>query len=657
MGSPSLDRERTLLDQKEVYRQILDAIADMVLVKGEGSHIVWANQAFRDYYGMTNEQLRDIIDAPFNPEDHTAQYLRDDLHVFTTGEVLDIPDEPVTRHDGLVQSFHTVKSPIRDQDGTVRMTVGVSRNITEQKKVREELGRYREHLERVVAERTQEIRSLSDRLQIVVASLAEGIVALDAEGKVQLVNPAVEVLTGVAADKAVGMTLGALLRLEIEAADGPKVTSANLLPHLLGGHGAVVGWLKVPGGRSYLLSLNASPLIGRSGELLGSVLVLRDITLEKEVEAQRLRQQKLESVGVLAGGIAHDFNNILTGILGSLSVARFRLRSGEDVTRVLENAESACLRARALTSQLLTFAKGGAPVKKPLALPAIAREAAELSLEGCPISLSIDAPADLPVVEADEGQLFQVFGNLTVNARQAMPQGGTLRIRMRSLAVNPGDGYALPAGEYLRVDLEDTGEGIAPEHLAKIFDPYFTTKASGSGLGLASVHSIIARHGGTVTVSSTLGKGSCFSLLLPVSGEKPVAVAPAPGRKPPAPGRAILLLDDEPLIRQVMTSMLEKMGHVVVTTQTSDEAFQAFAAAEARGAPFHAAFIDLTLPGDLGGAEVVARLRDRHGATKFIVMSGYSVDPILAKAEDLGLFATLQKPFSLDSLRAIVERL
>jgi nitrogen-specific signal transduction histidine kinase/CheY-like chemotaxis protein len=404
------------------------------------------------------------------------------------------------------------------------------------------------------------------------------------------------------------------------------------------------------------LSLNASSLIGSAGEFVGSVLVLRDITLETEVEEQRLRQQKLESVGVLAGGIAHDFNNILTGILGSIAVARLRLQAGEDPARMLENAEQACSRARGLTTQLLTFAKGGAPVKKPVSLVALARESAELALEGSAITLTIDAPADLPQVAADEGQLAQVFGNLAMNAKQAMPRGGVLRIHLRSVSVKAGDGLALPAGRYVLLDVSDTGEGIAPEHLAKVFDPYFTTKSSGTGLGLASVHSIIARHGGVVKVASVLGKGACFSLYLP-EGDHPPAPAPTTVRVGEGKKHAILLLDDESLIRQVMTSMLERLGHTVVAAQSSDETFQAFAAAEARGMPFDAAFIDLTLPGDLGGAEVVARLRERGGATKFIVMSGYSVDPIIARAGELGLFATLQKPFSLDLLREILDRL
>jgi len=659
MASHSFERERSLLDRKEVYRQILDAIADMVLVKGAGSRIVWANKAFRDYYGMSNEQLHDIVDAPFNEQDNTAQYVRDDLLVYTTGEVLDIQDETVTRFDGVPQTFHTVKSPLRDADGAVAMTVGVSRNITDQKRVRQELDRYREHLERLVSERTREIRSLSDRLQIVVSSLSEGIIALDAAGKVELINPAVEALTGVKNATAIGMSFGDFIRLELEprANESQATSPSNVLRMLLDGHRDITGWLTGPQQRRTLVSLTASPLIGSDGAFAGSVLAIRDITLEKEVEEYRLRQQKLESVGVLAGGIAHDFNNILTGILGSISVARMRLQAGEDLGRSLENAESACLRARGLTTQLLTFAKGGAPVKKPLALEAVVREATELVLHGSALSVSIDALPDLPWVDADEGQLGQVLGNLALNAKDAMPFGGELRIRIREVSVSLGDGLPVVPGRFVRVDVEDSGQGIPQEHLSRVFDPYFTTKSNGTGLGLASVHSIVSRHGGCIQVKSTLGKGSCFSLHLPARSPGPIAAVSQVAPSAQNSSRRLLLLDDEVMICQVMKAILERMGHDVVATSSSAQAFAAFTSARESGEPFDAAFVDLTLPGDLGGGEVVSRLRELDPTIKLVVMSGYYVDPIIAQSRERGLFATLQKPFNVDALKEIVDRI
>ena len=381
MSDATHSRERALLDQKEVYRQILDAIADMVLVKGAGSRILWANKAFRDYYGMTNELLYERVDANFNQADYTEQYVRDDHYVFTSGQVLNIPDEPVTRSDGLVQIFHTVKSPLHDDEGRVLMTVGVSRNITESKRIKEDLARYREHLEHMVEVRTDELSRLSDELSTILSSLIEGIVAVDAVGRVQLMNPAARALLGIEQDEAVDKSISELIDFFPEHVD-PHAPAASGLAAVLANGRTTTGQLRTRQGELRLVSMQAAPLKGTNEAGSGTVLVLRDIALEREVADQRLRHQKLESLGLLAGGIAHDFNNILTGILANISIASIERARGRAVDDLLEQAQQACLRAQGLTSQLLTFARGGAPVKKTLVVAKPVREAAELTLRG-----------------------------------------------------------------------------------------------------------------------------------------------------------------------------------------------------------------------------------------------------------------------------------
>lgn len=643
------------LEQGGVYRQILDAIADMVLVKGPGSRILWANRAFCDYYGMSTAELAEIIDAPFSPRDNTARFVRDDAHVFETAEVLDIPEEPVTRHDGAIQVFHTVKSPLLDASGEVSMTVGVSRNITERKRVKEDLARYREHLEGLVDARTRELRSLSDRLQIIVASLVEGIVAVDAAGSVQLMNPSAEALLAATKEAALGQPLQNSLRLYNEPAEvAAGATEFIAVERVLSAQRPLTGILQYEDGRRTVVSVTSSPLLSADESPLGSVVVLRDVGLEREVEHQRLRQQKLESLGVLAGGIAHDFNNILMGILGSLSIARTRLDSTEEVGGMLEQAEQACLRARTLTTQLLTFAKGGAPVKRVLSLRGVARDSAELALRGSAARLAFHCQDALPPVEGDEGQLSQVISNLVLNAQQSMKEGGTVQLRLEGVELGNGLG-ALPPGAYVRVDVEDTGSGIEPQNLTRIFDPYFTTKPSGNGLGLASVHSIVQRHGGHVAVDSELGKGTRFSVYLPAVDSASVEPSRPVGSEAPRPHR-VLVLDNDDMVRNVITPMLERLGHSVQAASTSAEALSAFESARANGSPFEVVLVDLTLPGDLGGSAVVQRLRARDPAAKFIVMSGYSVDPMRAESERLGLVGTLQKPFTIDALSHMLAR-
>ena len=655
MGIPPSDPERWFLDQTEVYRQILDAIADMVLVKGAQSRILWANKAFRDYYGMSQEELLNIVDATFSPVDATAQYVRDDAHVFSSGTVLDIPEEPVTRHDGRVQLFNTVKSPLRDPDGKVRMTVGVSRNITEQKRTQEDLARYREHLEHLVAERTDELTSVSDRLRTILAALVEGIIAADAAGKVELVNPAAESLTGWTSAEAKGHALADLLALVPDSA--APTLDGGALQDLARTRGRVTGQIRSRTGARQLVSLQAAPLLGGDGEFHGSVLVLRDIGLEREVADQRLRHQKLESVGLLAGGIAHDFNNILAGILGSVSVARSRLASGESVDDLLEHAEHACVRAQGLTTQLLTFARGGAPIKKVLTLEKTVREAAELALSGSAVKLDFSFAHGVAPVDADESQITQAVNNLVLNAKQAMPTGGRVAIRLENAVVAPGDHLPLVPGSYVRITVADSGDGIAAENVAKVFDPYFTTRPGGTGLGLASVHSIVQRHGGHVALSSSPGAGATFSVFLPAA--QTAAVEPVAGSVSTrrVVRRKVLILDDDGSVRKAMAAMLSIDGHVAIVTAGSAEAFEAFDAARRDEAPFDAVFVDLTMPGDLGGLEVIRELRDREPSVKLVVMSGYSEDPVMANARELGLVGALQKPFGVAALREVLGRL
>jgi two-component system, cell cycle sensor histidine kinase and response regulator CckA len=654
MGTETNDRGHWFVDQKEVYLQILDALADMVLVKGSNSRIAWANKAFRDYYGMSNAQLHDIVDAHFNEVDNTAQYVRDDLHVFTTGQVLNIPEEPVTRHDGLEQIFHTVKSPIRDAEGQVRMTVGVSRNITEQKRIKEDLARHREHLEYLVGERTAELASLSERLQIILASLGEGIVAVDAEGRVRMLNHAAETFIACPAEEVQGRLVADLLAIEEEVPAGAP-TPGPVHERLLRPGQIIVGRLRARDGAERLVSITSASLTAPKGSRQGSVLVLRDISLEREVEAQRLRRQKLETVGLLAGGIAHDFNNILTGILGGISVARLQFQAGEDPLAVLDEAEHACKSAQRLTTQLLTFAKGGTPLKRVMQLEGPVRKSAELALRGSSCNLAMQVPSKLWTVDADEGQLEQVINNLVLNAQQAMPDGGRVTIVIENETISETGQLPLPPGRYVSVAVQDKGTGIDPALLPRIFDPYFTTKETGNGLGLASVHSIIRRHGGHVTAASTPGAGSRFVIYLPAAAQGAVP-AQAKSRTATAPtARKLLILDDDARVRGVLAAMLKGLGQNVTVTGTSAEAFAAFQTAQGDGSPFDGAIVDLTMPGDLGGAAVVVRLREFDPAIRIVVMSGYSVEPTMSQHRELGLAGTLQKPFTMGDLRALLD--
>lgn len=652
MSNPVMDKEERFLGQMVVYQQILDAIADMVLVKGANSRILWANKAFCDYYGMSNEQLRNLIDASFNEVDYTAQYVRDDASVYTTGVILNIPDEPVTRHDGLVQIFNTVKSPIRDLDGQIIMTVGVSRNITDQKRAKEDLQRYQLHLERIVEERTTELSQLNENLTTILASLNEGIVAFDRNWRIQRVNRAAETFLGTSTSDLVGACVRELVNFEPEATE--RQQSFNWENR---SENPVEGYLRTKANERRLVSVQVLPLGETKGMAVGSVLVIRDIAMEREVANQRLRHQKLESLGLLAGGIAHDFNNILAGILGSISIARLDSHHSDNIDQLLDQAERACQRARGLTRQLLTFSRGGAPVKKPIRVLGLVREAAELALSGSSCRLEMTATANVSLVSADEGQIAQVVNNLVINANQAMPVGGQVTVHVGNIVVTGTEQLAVPPGKYVKITVRDHGTGILPEHLDRIFDPYFSTKPKGSGLGLASVHSIMKQHNGYVMVTSTPSVGTQFSLYLPTIESESSTEATIPLATDTAKTMRVLVLDDDEAVRGVIGSMLAILGQDAVVVGTSIDAFDTLERELAANNPFDAIFVDLTMPGDLSGKEVIERLRARDVRAKIVVMSGYSTDPVMANFEGFGLSARLQKPFTVADLRELLGSL
>jgi PAS domain S-box-containing protein len=383
--------------------------------------------------------------------------------------------------------------------------------------------------------------------------------------------------------------------------------------------------------------------------------VSRDISERKRTDEERLRTQKLESLGVLAGGIAHDFNNLLTGILGNISLTKTALPESGPVGQWLAETEKATLRARDLTQQLLTFAKGGAPVKKETSLAELIRDTTGFAVRGTKSVCVYDFAEDLWLAEVDTGQLGQVLQNLVINAVHAMPEGGVIRLAAGNTTVNPGT-LPLAQGKYVLITVRDQGLGIPPEQLAKIFDPYFTTKQSGSGLGLAVVHSIIANHAGHITVESAPGKGTAFFIYLPSSGKSPLTEKPAETPAPPGKARGkILVMDDEALIRNVSTAMLRQLGYEAHTASNGEEAITRYLQAKKEGQPFDLVIMDLTVPGGMGGQEAMAQLRRLDPRIRCVVSSGYANDPIMANFGDYGFCGVAPKPFGLQDLSELLQ--
>jgi len=387
--------------------------------------------------------------------------------------------------------------------------------------------------------------------------------------------------------------------------------------------------------------------------------IMIDMTERELLQQQIIRNQKLESIGVLAGGIAHNFNNALTGVLGYISFARKFLDRSHKAYDLLLHGEKATKRAAGLANQLLSFAKGGAPIRKVVSIAKIVEESVFLATSGSKVVSSLQLPASLPYVFVDDGQICQAFNCICINAVQAMPEGGVLTVRGRCVTSENGK-LPVPDGEYVELSFEDQGSGIREEDRSSIFTPYFTTKAElGTGLGLATVHSIISRHGGVITFATELGRGTVFTLYLPVAKRAAPEQQPDQGFDLCAvqvAGRPILLMDDEEMIRNLARDVLEKQGFLVSVCSNGQEAVSLYREAFDSGTPYLAAILDLTIPGGMGGEETAQRILSLDPEARLIVSSGYSDNVVLNQYRSYGFCAASPKPYdALELSRLLAE--
>jgi len=414
-------------------------------------------------------------------------------------------------------------------------------------------------------------------------------------------------------------------------------------------------------GKTFLVT--TSPIFNENGELSGIVHYAKDITENRKIEEELTKAQKLESVGLLAGGIAHDFNNILTAILGNVNLAKMYAGSGDKASSRLEEAEKACLRAKDLTHQLLTFSKGGAPIKKTASIADLVKESSSFALMGSNVRCKYEICQNPWPVEIDEGQMSQVINNLIINACQAMPNGGDIEIGLENaehVKDNKTDDGRSDHGQYVRISIRDEGIGIPKENLAKIFDPYFTTKPGGSGLGLSMAYSIIKRHDGRMRVDSKPGVGTTFYIDLPASNRSPFKATEKGESYALGAGKGkVLLMDDEESIRDLVGQMLDLLGYEVSFARDGSEAIEIYTQANQSGEPFDAIIMDLTVPGGMGGKDALEKLRQANPEIVAIVSSGYHTDPIMSNFKQYGFSGVIAKPYSMndlgETLRIVLE--
>jgi PAS domain S-box-containing protein len=387
--------------------------------------------------------------------------------------------------------------------------------------------------------------------------------------------------------------------------------------------------------------------------------VLADITERKRAEEDRLILNRLESTAILVGGIAHDFNNLLTMILLNLELAETLIPPGEELANVLEQAKQAARTSGGLIQQLLIFASGGAPIRKPTRLAELIEASVRLAVGGSRLRCDFSLAEDLWPTEVDPGQTGQVFRNLALNAREAMPEGGTISVRAENVVLGPHEHPSLPPGDYVRVSITDRGGGISKDVLPRIFDPYFSTKLRGAqkgmGLGLAICHAVIQSHGGAIAVQSEPGVGTTFHLLLPAS-RKPLQPEKASVPAGVLRHERILVMDDEEVVRKLVRRLLQQMGYEVELVEDGQRAVGAYESAKGQGRPFDAVILDLTVRAGVGGKETIRELLKIDRAVKALVMSGYANDPVVLEPERYGFKGVLTKPFDRQSLWKVLAR-
>jgi PAS domain S-box-containing protein len=506
----------------------------------------------------------------------------------------------------------------------------------------------------------QQLEEEKERLSVTLASIGDGVITTDIEGKIVLYNKIAEELTGYNQNETINRDINEILNItdtiSNERFEFNKLPKFKLSDNLI---------LTNKYDKKKEIAIKGNPILDKSDKIIGSIIVIRDNEEKRKLEREILKTQKMESISILAGGIAHDFNNILTAILGNLSIAQMEIIDNKsNLSKIIDQTIKATYRANKLTKQLLTFSKGGTPIKKTISIKELIEETTNFALRGSKSRSFIRIAPDLWNVDIDEGQISQVINNIVINADQSMPYGGNIIVEAKNVILGDSKEDPSLSGEnFVQISIMDQGIGIPDEYLTKIFDPYFTTKQKGSGLGLSVCYSIMKNHGGRITVDSVSGEGSIFYVVLPAASkksqdnnemeEKPFLGNIFEGKKK----GTIIVMDDEDYIQKLLLKLLNRLGYNVIVTSEGKEFLQVYRNIVNSQKDVSCVIMDLTIAGGLGGKETIKNLREFDDQVKVIVSSGYSNDPIMSDYIKYGFNGVLPKPFSINDLSNLLRRI
>lgn len=612
-------RTRQLRKSQIRYKQIIEYSNDAIVVAQDGM-LKFVNPKALELTGYTEEEIQklpftDLIypeDRRMVEESHYRRLEGEDLPSIYTFRVL--------RKDG--ESFWVEINAIMTPWDGKPATLNVLRDITDRKSAEEAL------------------RESEGRARSLLNTITEMVILVDTEGTILDLNEtAAQILRG-SVEELLGVCLYYLFPPSLAASR--KAAADGVIRT-----GAPVRTEDECEGRIY--DCHWYPISTAKGEVVQLAVFAVDITDRRKVEGALMRAQKLESIGILAGGIAHDFNNILAAIMGSVSLAKAEVKPEDSVYELLDEAEKASSRAKAIAQRLLTFSQGGAPVKKVASIKDVIMESADFALRGSKARCDYTIPEGIWPVQIDVDQISQVINNLIINAVHSMPDGGIIQLSAENTMVDANDGLSLDAGRYLKISVKDQGIGIKEENLLKIFDPYFTTNQTGTGLGLATAYSIIKRHDGQMTVESKPDVGTTFHIYLPAS-EKEIPEPTEEGERLLEGRGRVLLMDDEESVRKIAGQMLQRLGYEVQCAKDGVEGIALYEKAKESGEPFDAVIMDLTIPGGMGGKDAVRNLLKIDPEVKAIVSSGYSNDQIMSNFKEFGFSGMVAKPYKLHEL-------
>jgi PAS domain S-box-containing protein len=503
-----------------------------------------------------------------------------------------------------------------------------------------------------------ELHDEKEELLVTINSITNGLITTDKTGRIKLMNVMAEKLTGYYFSDVIDKKIDDVFHIHDYNSrtllDNPVY---EILQKNINIQTVFSVLLVAKNGTEYNIDYNATPFNDSDGNIIGAILVFRDMTEKIKIDHELRKMKKLESIGLLAGGIAHDFNNILTGIYGNIEIAAMKLSNEHTAYNYLKRSLKSVDRATKLTHQLLTFSKGGSPTLKYIHLKDLIEAIVKFNMSGCNIKSHLQIPDDLWQVKADEGQISQVIENLVFNAKQAMPDGGNLYITLTNMLEGAMD---YPKGDLVQFIIKDEGVGISENDIGKIFDPYYTTKEVGHGLGLATVYSIINKHNGSIEVESIPKKGTSFTIYLPAKNkviknnfQKNEVLEQNDIKNSNV---SVLVMDNENSILELVTDMLESFGYSVEIAKDGDEAIKKYRTALNIKKPFDLVIMDLTIPGAMGGQDAVKKLLSFDKNAKVIVCSGYSSDPVMAHFQKFGFKGKIVKPFTATYLNKIVKK-